>query len=95
MASQYITVPLNTNVKYWALKWFYIRQVEPYVACDVDQILVSDPRWSERTNSNGIEQVRELLVLINCKGSMESLWQQTSPWRIQPCKQRAHPEFEF
>jgi hypothetical protein len=46
MASQYITVPLNTNVKYWALKWFHIRQVEPYVACDIDQIPVSDPRWS-------------------------------------------------
>jgi hypothetical protein len=64
--------------------------VEPYVACDVDQIPVSDPRWSERTNSNGIEQVRELLVLINCKGSMESLWQQTSPFGGSSPANRGH-----
>ena len=25
MVSQYISVPLNTNVKHWASKWFYIR----------------------------------------------------------------------
>ena len=36
MASQYIAILLNTNVKYWACRWFYIRQVEPYVRCDVD-----------------------------------------------------------
>ena len=65
--SQYIPVPLNMNVKYWASKWFYIRQVEPYVACDIDQILMSDPRWLERPSSNGMEQVRELLGLINRK----------------------------
>jgi recombinational DNA repair protein RecR len=37
------------------------------VWCDVDQVLVSNPRWSEGTNSNGMEQVRELLTLINHK----------------------------
>ena len=55
MLSQYIIVPLNTNVKYWASKWFYIRQVEPYVVCDVDQILVTNSKWSERLGSNGME----------------------------------------
>lgn len=24
-------------------------------------------RWSERPNSNGMEQVKELLTLLNCK----------------------------
>ena len=69
MVNQYIVVPLNTNVKYLASQWFYIRQVEPYVQCDVDQVLVSNTRWSERPNSNGMEQVREILTLINRKRS--------------------------
>ena len=34
---------------------------------DIDQVLVSNPRWFERPNSNGMEQVRELLTLINRK----------------------------
>ena len=65
MASQYIAILLNTNVKYSASKWFYIRQVVPYVACDVDQIPVSNSKWSERPSSNRMEQVRELLRLID------------------------------
>ena len=32
---------------------------------DIDQVLVSNPRWFERPNSNGMEQVMELLRLIN------------------------------
>ena len=67
MVSQYIAVPLNTNVKYWACRWFYIMQVESYVRCDIDQVPLSNPKWSERPNSNGMEQVRELLKLINRK----------------------------
>ena len=67
MVSQYIAIPLNTNVKYLASKWFYIRQLEPYAACDVDQIPVSNSKCSERPSFNGMEQVRELLRLINHK----------------------------
>ena len=40
-------------------------QVEPYVACNVDQIPVSNARWSERPSINGMEQVTELLALID------------------------------
>ena len=65
MVSQYITVLLNANVKYWACRWFYIRQVEPYVQCDIDQALVANAKWSERPDSDGMEQVRELLRLID------------------------------
>jgi hypothetical protein len=36
MMSHYISVLLKTNVKHWNSRWFYIRQVEPYVQCDVD-----------------------------------------------------------
>lgn len=35
------------------------------MSCDVDQVLASDTKWSERPNSDGMEQVRELLRLIN------------------------------
>lgn len=35
--------------------------------CDVDQVVASNMRWSERPNSNGMEQVKELLTLLNCK----------------------------
>jgi hypothetical protein len=40
-------------------------QVEPYVACDIDQIPMSNAKWSERPNANGTEQVMELLALID------------------------------
>ena len=36
MVGQYVATPLNTNVKYWAQRWFYIPQGEHYVACDID-----------------------------------------------------------
>jgi len=42
MVGQYIATPLNTNVKYWAQRWFYMPQGEHHVACDIDQIPVSN-----------------------------------------------------
>ena len=65
--SHYIAVSLNTNVKYWNPKWFYIKQVEPFVRCDVDQVLASNSSWSENPNSNSMEQVRKLLTLNHKK----------------------------
>ena len=65
MVAQYITTPLNTNVKYWVQRWFYMPQGEHYVACDIDQIPVSNSKWSERPDANGMEQVTELLALID------------------------------
>jgi hypothetical protein len=43
-----------------------------------------------------MEQVRELLGLINRKG-LDGVIVATNFtfWRIQPYKERAHPEFEF
>ena len=65
MVGQYIATPLNTNVKYWAQRWFYKPQGEHHVACDIDQIPVSNTKWSERLGVNVMEQVRELLTLID------------------------------
>jgi len=35
------------------------------VACDIDQIPVSDAKWLERPGANGMDQVMELLALID------------------------------
>ena len=94
MMSQYIIIHLNTNVKYWNSKWFYIKQVEPFLRCDVDQVSASNRRWSERPNLNGMEQVRELLTFLNRKKLdgvivvMNFIF-----WRIQPCKEMVHPGY--
>ena len=55
MVGQYIATPLNTNVKFWAHRWFYMPQGEHYVACDIYQILMSNARWSKRPSAGGIE----------------------------------------
>jgi hypothetical protein len=96
MVGQYIATPLNTNMKYWAQRWFYMPQVEPYVACDIDQIPVSDSKWWERPNADEMEQVMELLVLIDQRrldGVIVAA--NFTFWWIQPSKERAHPEYEF
>ena len=35
------------------------------MACDIDQIPMSNAKWSERPGANGMEQVTELLALID------------------------------
>ena len=64
--------------------------------CDINQILMSNPWWSERPSSNWMEQVRELLGLINRKrlDGVIVVTNFTFRW-IQSCKERAHPKFEF
>ena len=53
-------------------------------------------RWSERTSLNGMEQVRELLWLIDCRRFDRVIVATNFMFRrIQPCKERAHPTFEF
>ena len=38
MASEYINVPLNTLLKGWNARWFYMKQSHPAIRCDVDHI---------------------------------------------------------
>ena len=64
MAGEYLTMPLNTSVKGWNARWFYMKQSHPAVRCDADHILESQRSWSETLNSADMEQVRELLALI-------------------------------
>ena len=64
MESKYILVPLNTSLKGWNARWFYMKQTDPTVRCDIDQILENQRSWSEKLNSADMEQVKELLELM-------------------------------
>ena len=66
------------------------------MACDIDQIPMSNARWSERPGASGMEQVRELLALID-RRRVDGVIVATNFtfWRCQPSKERAHPAFEF
>ena len=64
MAGEYLTVSLNTSLKGWNSRRFYMKQSHPTIRCDVDHILESQKSWSEKLSSADMEQVRELLGLI-------------------------------
>ena len=96
MVGQYIATSLNTNMKYWTQWWFYMPQGEHYVACDIDQILVSNAKWSKRPSANGMEQVTELLGLIDQR-RVDGVIVATNFtfWGCLPNKERAHPGCEL
>ena len=64
MAGEYITVPLNTSLKGWNARWFYMKQSHPTICCDVDHVPENQRSLSEKPSSADMEQVRELLDLI-------------------------------
>ena len=64
MVREYITVPLNTSLKGWNTRWFYMKQSHIAICCDVDHIPESQKSWSEKPSSADMDQVRELLGLI-------------------------------
>ena len=64
MAGEYIPMPLNTSLKGWNARWFYMKQSHPAIRCDIDQILENQRSWSEKLTSADMEQVKELLELI-------------------------------
>ena len=55
MAGEYIPVPLNTSLKGWNTRWFYMKQSHPTIRCDVDQILENLRSWSEKPTSTDME----------------------------------------
>ena len=96
MVSEYLTVPLNTLLKGWNARWFYMKQSYPAVRYDADHIPESQRSWSEMLSNDDMEQVKELLGLI--KGVRTNSGLVAASFivrRIQPCKERAHLGFEF
>ena len=89
MAGEYLTVLLNTSLKGWNARWFYMKQIHPAVCCDANHIPESEKSWSEMPSSADIEQVRELLGLI--KGMKTNSGLVAASFivcRVQPCKER-------
>ena len=96
MASEYINVPLNTSLKGWNARWFYMKQSHPVIHCDVDHILESQKSWSEVPISADMEQVKELLGLIKGMKTNGGLVAVSFIVRcVQPYKERAHAAFDF
>ena len=96
MASEYITVPLNTSLKGWNARWFYMKQSHIAIRCDVDHIPESQKSWSEKPSSANMEQVQELLGLIKGVKTNDGLVAASFiVRRVQPYKERAHAAFDF
>ena len=73
-----------------------MKQSHPAIRCDVHHIPESQKSWLEKPNSTDIEQVRELLYLIKGMEINDKLVVASFiVRRVQPCKERAHPTFEF
>ena len=94
MASEYITVLLNTSLKGWNARWFYMKQNHPAIRYDVDQIPKNQRSWSEKLTSADMEQVKELLELIRGM-KMNRVVVSFIVCHVQPCKERAHLGFDF
>ena len=64
MVGEYITMLLNTSLKGWNARWFYMKQSHPTIRCDIDQIPKNQKSWSEKPTSANMDQVKKLLGLI-------------------------------
>ena len=96
MVSEYILVPLNTSLKGWNARWFYMKQTNSAIRCDIDQISENQRSWSEKPTSADMEQVKELLkLMMGMKMSRIVVMVNFILRRIQPCKERAHASFDF
>ena len=73
-----------------------MKQSHPAIRYDTDHIPESQKSWSELPSSADMEQVRELLALIMGMRTNGGLVAASFIIRrVQPCKERAHPAFEF
>lgn len=64
MANQYIDVPLNTSLKGWIAKWFFVRNWEPSIPTDIDHYAVSNANWSARPSGEEMSHVQELKKIL-------------------------------
>jgi hypothetical protein len=97
MKAHYLNVPLNTSMRDWYRKWFYVQQEqEPFMACDISQISKQQESWSARLTSIEMEQVQELLGLFDRTWIDGPIVVTNFIFRrVQPCKERVHPMYEY
>ena len=84
MVKEYIQVPLNTSLKGWNAKWFYIRNAEPSL--------------SARPTSSKMPQVDELLqILGQMRNNLDGVGVAINfiVRRIQSSKERFHLTYEY
>ena len=96
MASECITVPLNSSMKGWNARWFYTKNWEPSISAEIDQLAVPNANWTARPSSEEMNQVEELLSILkqtNVDGVGITL-NFISRW-LQSCKERVHPAYEY
>ena len=62
MVGEYLTVLLNTSLKGWNARWFYMKQSHPAIRCDVEHVSENQKSWSEKPSSGDMDQVKELLA---------------------------------
>jgi hypothetical protein len=89
MKAEYLNVPLSSSTKDWYKKWLYVQQEqEPFVACDVAQILEQQESLSARPSNAGMVQVEELLVIFD-KNRLDGPTVAINfiCRRVQPCKE--------
>jgi hypothetical protein len=97
MKAQYLNVPLNTSMRDWYRKWFYVQQQEEsLVACDVSQIPEQQESWLARPTSAEMVQVQELLRLFdNTRIDGPIIATNFIFRRVQSGKDRVHPMYEY
>lgn len=96
MANQYIDIPLNTSLKGWYAKWFYVRNWEPSIVADIDHYAVPNANWSARPTGEEMNQVEELLdILKTIKLDGVGVAVSFVCRQIQPSKERIIPAYEF
>ena len=96
MAGEYLTVPLNTSLKGWNVRWFYMKQSHPAVRFDPYHIPESQKSGSEMPSSADMEQVGELLGLIKgVKTNGGLVAASFIVCHVQPCKERVYAAFDF
>ena len=98
MEKEYIQGPLNTSLKGWNAKWFYIRNAEPSLSANIDHLAVPSANWSARPISSDMTQVNELLqILGQMHNNLDGVGVAINfvVRRIQPSKERFHPAYEY
>lgn len=101
VSSDYKSVPLNMSLKGWKSRWFYAENIliedkDVEFSEEIDVEPKVNANWSARPNGSEMVQVEELLGIlarVNINGI--ECAENFIGHRIQPCKERAKPEYEY
>ena len=98
MVREYIQVPLNTSLKGWNAKWFYIRNADPSLSVDIDHLAMLSANRSARPIGSEMTQIDELLqILGQMRNNLDGVGVAINfiVHQIQLSKERFHPAYEY